>query len=46
MFSLSIDLTGSYDLVGWICLVISVLLLMLAFRADNPGLPSNKKPAL
>ena len=40
MFSLSIDLTGSYDLVGWICLVISVLLLVFAFRADNPGLPS------
>ncbi len=41
MFSLSIDLTGSYDLVGWICLGISVLLLLLAFRTDNPGLPPN-----
>jgi len=40
MFSLSIDLTGSYDLVGWICLGISVLLLLLAFKANNPGLPA------
>jgi len=40
MFSLSIELTGSYDLVGWICLVISVLLLLLSFRANNPGLPA------
>jgi len=39
MFSLSVEFTGSYDLVGWICLGISVLLLLLAFRANNPGLP-------
>lgn len=41
MFSLSIELTGSYDLVGWICLVISVLLFLLAFKANNPGLPAD-----
>ncbi len=40
MFSVSMDLTGSYDLVAWICLAISVLLVALAFKADNPGLPS------
>jgi len=39
MFSLSIELTGSYDLVGWICLGISALLFLFSFRADNPGLP-------
>jgi len=41
MFSLSMDLTGSYDLVAWICLAIAVFLVVLAFRADNPGLPAN-----
>ena len=39
MFSLSMDLTGSYDLVAWICLAIAVFLVVLAFRADNPSLP-------
>ncbi len=39
MFSVSMDLTGSYDLVAWICLAISVFLVALAFKADNPGLP-------
>ncbi len=39
MFSLSMDLTGSYDLVAWICLAISVILVVLAFKADNPGVP-------
>ncbi len=39
MFSVSMDLTGSYDLVAWICLVISVFLIALAFKANNPGLP-------
>jgi hypothetical protein len=33
------DLTGSYDLVAWICLAISLFLVVLAFKADNPGLP-------
>ena len=37
MFSLSVDLSGSYDLVAWICVAISVLLLILAFKADNPN---------
>jgi len=41
MFSLSMDLTGSYDLVAWICLAIAVFLVVLAFRADNPSLPAN-----
>lgn len=40
MFSVSMDLTGSYDLVAWICLAISVFLVALAFKADNPGLPA------
>ena len=39
MFSLSMDLTGGYDLVAWICLGIAVLLIGLAFKADNPGVP-------
>ncbi len=39
MFSVSMDLTGGYDLVAWICLAISVFLVVLAFKADNPGLP-------
>jgi hypothetical protein len=41
MFSLSMDLTGSYDLVAWICFAISLILIALAFKADNPGLPAN-----
>jgi len=40
MFSLSMNFTGSYDLVAWICLGISVVLVTLAFKADNPGLPA------
>ncbi len=43
MFSVSMDLTGSYDLVAWICLAISVFLIALAFKADNPGLPGTSK---
>jgi len=39
MFSVSMDLTGSYDLVAWICLAIAMFLVVLAFRADNPSLP-------
>ncbi|MCD4711404.1 MAG: MFS transporter [Bacteroidales bacterium] len=41
MFSLSIDFTSSYDMVAWICLAISVIVVALAFKADNPGLPPN-----
>ncbi|MCK5692113.1 MAG: MFS transporter [Bacteroidales bacterium] len=40
MFSVSMDLTGSYDLVAWICFAISLFLVALAFKADNPGLPA------
>ncbi len=39
MFSVSMDLTGSYDLVAWICFGISILVVALAFKADNPGMP-------
>lgn len=39
MFSLSVEFTGNYDLMGWICLVIAVFLVGLSFRANNPGLP-------
>jgi hypothetical protein len=37
LFSQSVDLSGSYDLVAWICAGVSVLLLLLAFKADNPN---------
>jgi MFS family permease len=37
LFSLSADLTGSYDLVAWMCVGISLFLFLLAFRADNPN---------
>jgi MFS family permease len=40
MFSVSMDLTGSYDLVAWICFGISILLIALSFKADNPGVPA------
>jgi MFS family permease len=40
MFSLSQDLTGSYDLVAWICFVIAILVAALSFKADNPGVPA------
>jgi len=39
MFSLSVRFTGSYNLVAWICLVIALLLVGIAFKADNPGIP-------
>jgi len=39
MFSLSMDLTGSYDLVAWVCFGIAILLIGLSFKADNPGAP-------
>ncbi|MDX2431328.1 MAG: MFS transporter [Bacteroides sp.] len=42
MFSLSLEWTGSYDLVGWICLAIAVLLFGLAFKADNPNEDAKK----
>lgn len=37
MFSQSLELSGSYDMVAWICLGVSVILLIMAFKADNPG---------
>jgi MFS family permease len=37
LFSLSADLTGSYDLIAWVCVGFSVLLFLLAFKADNPN---------
>ena len=39
MFSVSMELTCSYDLVAWICFGISILLIALSFKADNPGVP-------
>ncbi len=39
MFSVSMDLSGSYDLVAWICFGIAILVVALAFKADNPGVP-------
>jgi len=44
MFSLSFDITGSYDLVGWICLAIALVLFILAFKANNPN--ENEKKQL
>jgi len=43
MFSLSMDLTGNYDLVAWICFTIAILCVGMAFKADNPGLPGLSK---
>ncbi len=43
MFSLSVEMTGSYDLVGWICLSIAVLLFVLAFKANNPNEDEKKQ---
>jgi OFA family oxalate/formate antiporter-like MFS transporter len=40
MFSLSLDFTGGYDLVAWICMGIALLLVGLSFKADNPGVPA------
>jgi MFS family permease len=37
LFSLSKDLTSSYDLIAWISMGVSVLLLALAFKAENPN---------
>ena len=44
MFSVSLELTGSYDLVAWVSLAISILCLALAFRADNPGMSGKSTP--
>jgi MFS family permease len=37
LFSLSFDLKGSYELVAQACLVVSIFLLILSFRANNPN---------
>ena len=37
LFSLSMEISGSYDLVGWISMAIAAGLFFFAFRADNPG---------
>ncbi len=37
LFSLSKDFSDSYDLIAWLCLVISGIIMALAFRADNPN---------
>ena len=37
LFSLSMDFSGSYAAISWVCLGISVFLLLLAFKADNPN---------
>ena len=43
LFSLSFDRTGNYRLVAWVCVAISVILLALAFRADNPNESKRKE---
>jgi cyanate permease len=37
LFSLSYEHAGNYHIIAWICVAISVLLLLLAFKADNPN---------
>jgi cyanate permease len=37
LFSLSFNASGGYDLVAWLCVGISALLLLFAFKADNPS---------
>lgn len=36
MFSLSLSIFGSYSIAAWICLAISLAMLIAAIRADNP----------
>jgi len=37
LFSISLNLTGNYSLVAWTCVALSILLFILAFKADNPN---------
>lgn len=37
LFSLSYDISGAYHIIAFVCLGISALLLIFAFRADNPN---------
>ncbi len=43
LFSLSLNLTGGYNLVAWLSLALSVFLLLFAFKADNPNETPGKK---
>ena len=37
LFSRSFDYTGGYDLVAWLCMAVSGVFFLVAFRADNPN---------
>jgi MFS family permease len=37
LFSLSLDRSGTYEPVGQVCLVFSLILFILSFRANNPS---------
>ena len=37
LFSLSFDMKGTYELVAQVCLLISTILFVLSFRANNPN---------
>jgi MFS family permease len=37
LFSLSYAHGGNYKSIGWICLAVSIALLLLAFKANNPN---------
>lgn len=43
LFSLSLNLTGNYKSVALLCCCIAAVLLITAFRADNPNEPTGKK---
>lgn len=40
LFSLSLKYSGSYGLVALLCIILSVILLFLSVRTDNPGTPA------
>ena len=39
LFSKSLDLIDNYDLIGYFSLTVTLVLFVLAFRADNPNEP-------
>ena len=39
LFSKSLDFTGNYDFIALVSLFVSLVLLILSFRADNPNEP-------
>ncbi len=41
LFSLSLKYGDNYDMVAVLCLALSVILLVLSFRADNPGITAS-----